>query len=398
MTDAPTSNQPHPLLQAALGTLDMTIESEMSLFRQYQTLSTLPDVEDKADDDPCLLPHASPEFSEAEQMASPQPPLEKDTEEAQRPIAPNLELTDDMAENLTPSELALFQVETEAAPVPDSLEQQEAVLESPVVEQHPAVAGAPLPIQEVGKDPHVSSLDPAIEDYLDSSTALRQHLEESVTDSEPEPKANSLGPQKLLMLLGLSIVGTFVIVLFLNGTGLRQKLWPPKRPPSQPIKPAASPEKVDPSPPSSDQADASPTPSSSIVAAQGPDLSTREFSDVNLGNLSRLQPSVSPTPSTSTSPALPSPTPTPSVAPTQESIPVLKNPTSQTGLFYVMLPYTNTASLTQAQKLVPTAFLTTGPAGQQVQVGALATMAAAQRLAKQLRSQGLSATIVAPNS
>jgi cell division septation protein DedD len=67
------------------------------------------------------------------------------------------------------------------------------------------------------------------------------------------------------------------------------------------------------------------------------------------------------------------------------------------GLFYVVLPYTDPSSLAQAQQWVPTAFLTEGTGGQQIQMGALETMDAAQTLAQQLRTQGLSASIIAPN-
>ncbi|WP_299484559.1 SPOR domain-containing protein [Acaryochloris sp. IP29b_bin.137] len=390
MTD-PTSNSPHPLLQAALGTLDMTVESEMSLFRQYQTLATLPEVEEEQPSEPHQLPQASSESALADQVSPSSPSLPTVDEE---PIAPHMELTDDIAVDLTPSELALFQVDTPTDPhseaFPNHLEQQEAVLESPAVDPTSPVAGAPLTTEEKENDPHVSRLDPAIEDYLDSSTALRQHLEESAIEPESDPNVGSFNLQKALLLLGLSILGALVVVLLLNVTGLRQKLWPPKR--SQPTTSQNNSE----SPAPSGTTDTSPTPTSSTVATQGPDLSTKEFSDVNLGNLSRLEPKADPIPSSppsTPSPAEASPTPMPS----QESVPIVKNQTSQTQLFYVVLPYNNAASLSQAQNLVPTAFLTTGPNGQQVQVGALKTLEAAQRLAKQLRSQGLSAGIVAPN-
>lgn len=388
MTDESTANSLHPALQAVLGTLDMTIESEMSLFRQHQTLATLPEVVEEEHNDPHLLP----ESSETDQALSSSTSAVVDDGSEQ--IAPPRALTDDIAEDLTPSELALFQVNTQTETPPDHfpnhLEQQEAVLESPspAVDPTSPVAGAPLPADEEGNDPHVSSLDPAIEDYLDSSTALRQHLEDSATEPESEPPVNAFSLKKLLVLLGLSILGTLVVVLFLNVTGLRQKLWPPKR--SQPT----TSQKNSGTPTPSAKPDVSPVPSASTATPQGPDLSTKEFSDVNLGNLSRLEPSESPVPSPASSPVVPSPTPTPSLS--QEPVPIVKNQTSQTGLFYVVLPYDNAAALTQAQKLVPTAFLTAGPNGQQVQVGALETLEAAQRLAKQLRSQGLSAAIVAP--
>lgn len=409
MTDSPDSNRPHPMLQAALGTLDMTVESEMALFRQYQTLVTLPETEISEAEvgEPQFLPQApvkttaSPPTSE---MMASDPPLNLENAEAESSFPPaQLDSSDEIAEDLTPSELALFQVDTASAATEEDVvnvvEQQEAVLESTEstpFDQGNTVAGAPLPPDAEEDDPQVSNLDPAIQDYLDSSTALRQHLE----DSSAEPDVSPADPSKftskrLALLLGLSVLGTLVIVLFLNVTGLRKKLWPPKRP--QPTQTQSSASAADQglsaSPPTSSPSN---TPAV-IVATKGPDLSKKEFSDVTLGNLSRLQPS----PSLKPSPPSPSaPTrsdPSAQSAAVQDSVPVLKDQKSQTGLFYVVLPYNNATSLNQAQKRVPTAFLTRGTGGQQVQVGALETMEAAQRLAKQLRTQGLSAAIIAPH-
>lgn len=388
MTNPPVSNGPHPLLKAALGTLDMTVESEMSLFRQHQALAELPDDLDEDVRDPQMLPETtqSEAASEDSQMSGTAP---------QDAVSP-LEL-EDVAEDLTPSELALFQVETDSAhdlETSDSrnsetkLDQQEAVLEpSPRFKRPAGVAGAPLPSEATENDPHVSKLDPAIDDYLDSSTALRQHLEDAV--AEPETPSvttnNPLTPKRIMLLVGGSILGALVVVLFLHVTGLRNKLWPPKQPrPSAPVS-ASSPSK-----PSSSPVQPSESPSVA-TSPPGPDLSKKEFSDVDLGNLSRLEPSPSPSPAAS-------PPPKPSATPTlsQKPVPILKNQTSETGLFYVVIPYNNAASLQQTRKIVPSAFLTNGTGGQQVQAGALESLEAAKRLAKQLRSKGLSAAIIAP--
>lgn len=388
MTNSPVSNDSHPLLKAALGTLDMTVESEMSLFRQHQTLADLPQDMDDEGEGPQLLPEAlEPETIPADETLI--------SDNVEQGSLSHLNLGDDVAEDLTPSELALFQVDTASEVDPEnsdtSLEQQEAVLEpSPTLEQSSPVARAPLPSEVEENDPHVSKLDPAIEDYLDSSTALRQHLEDAVAEPEALSETQTFTPKKLILLLGGSLLGALVVVFFLNVTGLRNKLWPSQQPQPQPTQSPASP-----SEPS--QSSLSPTaePQESPAAAvttQGPDLSKKEFSDVNLGSLSRLQPSASPTPSAA-APTRATPTPPAS----QKPVPILKNQTSQTGLFYVVLPYDNAASLQQARKLVPTAFLINGSGGQQIQVGALATMEAAQRLAKQLRTNGLAAAIIAPN-
>lgn len=400
MTNSPVSNSPHPLLKAALETLDMTVESEMSLFRQHQTLAELPDDIDEAASAPQMLPETAPS---EESSAESTPPSDPEPQNA----IPALEL-EDVAEDLTPSELALFQVETDSAGNSENsetkLEQQEAVLEpSPRFKRSADVAGAPLPSEAAEDDPHVSKLDPAIDDYLDSSTALRQHLEEAVAEPETPPATTNhpFTPKKMMLLLGGSILGALLVVLFLHVTGLRNKLWPPKQPRPSAQVPASSPSQ---SPSPLAQPSESPAATSS---PPGPDLSKKEFSDVNLENLSRLEPqpstspSPSPPPATSTAPKPPKPTstastPTPSATLSQKPVPILKNQTSETGLFYVVIPYNNAASLQQTQKLVPTAFLTNGTDGQQVQAGALESLEAAKRLAKQLRSKGLSAAIIAP--
>lgn len=406
MTHSTSSNGPHPLLKAALGTLDMTVESEMSLFRQHQTLAELPHNTEEEASEPQMLP----ETSQPEERAAEEPLADNASQDA---IPAALEL-EDVAEDLTPSELALFQVETESAVDSENsetnLEQQEAVLEpSPRFKRSADVAGAPLPSETAENDPHVSKLDPAIEDYLDSSTALRQHLEDAVAEPEtpPETNNNPFTPKKIMFLLGGSIVGAFIVVLFLNVTGLRNKLWPPKQPRPSAQVPASSPSQASSSPTVKPRE--SPT---ATTSPPGPDLSKKEFSDVNLENLSRLEPKPSASPSPSSPAASPTPkppkptsetpkpaseTPKPSATLSQEPAPILKNQTSETGLFYVVIPYNNAASLQKTQKLVPTAFLTNGTGGQQVQAGALESIEAAKRLAKRLRSKGLSAAIIAPN-
>lgn len=387
MIDSPSPNHPHPILKAALGTLDMTVESEMELFRQQQTLVTLSDVETSEGTepgDPQLLPQQatapSTPNSEVETLSTDLDAYELESN------------TQDLAEDLTPSELALFRVNAEAEAIEKEnltagLEQQKAVLESTSANQSSeTIVGAPLQHEAERGDSQAANLDPAIEDYLDSSTALRQHLEDSTPEPEVEEPQNT--PEKIALLILLGVVGVVAVVLFLNITGLRKKLWPPQQqqleqPQSSSIETNALQRQPSESsePPESDAA-------SAIVATKGPDLSSQEFSDVNLGNLSRLESQSKPSPTPNSSKARTVPPPT---------VPIVKEPTAKPGLFYVVLPYENTSSLSVAQEVVPTAFLTDGSGGKKVQVGALETIDAAQRLAKQLRAKGLSAAIISPS-
>ncbi|WP_235110195.1 hypothetical protein [Acaryochloris sp. 'Moss Beach'] len=94
MTHSTSSNGPHPLLKAALGTLDMTVESEMSLFRQHQTLAELPhNIEEEAS-----KPQMLPETSQSEARAAEEPLADNASQDA---IPAALEL-EDVAEDLTP--------------------------------------------------------------------------------------------------------------------------------------------------------------------------------------------------------------------------------------------------------------------------------------------------------
>lgn len=401
MTDSSTPHiRLHPMLQAALGTLDMTVESEMALFRQSQTLATLPN-SDTAEEtgDTHFLPQAAASAiadpATAEMLASDSPLNLKNSDAEQ--LIPPLDSTDDIVEDLTPAELALFQVdttpETIQEPCADNLERQEAVLEpspSAPLDQGDS-AGAPLPPKAEEEDLHSSNLDPAIEDYLDSSTALRQHLEDSSTEPDPPPEFRKFTFNGLALLLGLGLLGTLAVILVLSASSLRKKLWPPTPQPEQTQSSVSPTEQGMPAP--SPTASSSDTPTD-IVATDGPDLSKKEFSDVSLDNLSRLQPSPSSAPSTA--PVSGRPTPILPTAP-PESVPILKDQKSQTEMFYVVLPYNNPVSLRQAQELVPTAFLINSAGKQQIQMGALENLAAAQQLGKQLRAQGLSAAIMSPN-
>lgn len=406
MADSSIANGPHPMLSAALGALDMTVESEMSLFRQHQTSAMLLESEVATEeiDELHLLSQAVADKTSSSEFLKEDASLSDceapNTEQGTQ--TPNLEFSDQMSEDLTPSELALFQVDTETETTKTAFtegpEPQEAVLEpEEAASSDPrTVMGAPLPT-DTSEEGSQLSLDPAIDDYLDSSTALRQHLEKSSAEPDPSPELSKLTVKRLAFFLGLSVLGILAIALFINITGLGKKLWSPKRSQleqTQPPAPKTDTSRAAPSPKSSNS-----SPSPDIAATQGPDLSSKEFSDVNLGNLSRLKPRSSNAPSarSPSAPANPTPVASAPVAKPSEPAPVIRDQNAQAGRFYVVLPYNNAASLTQAQKIVPTAFLTEGTGGQQVQVGALETMEEAQLLAQQLRAKGLSAAIISPS-
>jgi hypothetical protein len=413
MIDSSPFHRPHPQLQAALGTLDLTVESEIALFRHAQALATLPPPEEfeefteRETHEPQLLT-STLEENLLSVSIDPEAPTASSamameaSEVASTPSPPTLDWSEDIANNLTPSELALFRVNAGSDTVTESvgaeLDQQEAVLEattpSPSSQEDNTVVGAPLSADAEGEHPSLSNLDPAIEDYLDSSTALRQHLEESMPDPETDPEPSKIRLQKLVQFGVLTVLGTLVVALFLNITGLSKKLRPSPSPELEQTPPSSS----EGNSPQS-QLTASPLPT---VINPRPELPSPEITEVNSENLSSSQPS--PSVSTSSSSAnVGTAAPSHPVASVQSlvsqgPIPVIREDIAQSGgLFYVVLPYTDPSSLAQAQQWVPTAFLTEGTGGQQIQMGALETMDAAQTLAQQLRTQGLSASIIAPN-
>lgn len=209
------------------------------------------------------------------------------------------------------------------------------------------------------------------EDYLESSEALVRNLE--------APEATSPALQSLRNrrwggwgMAAVAVLGGTVGIAYLIFKGVEsQKAAVPSTPAiASPTEPGVV----------SGPSAALPSAPSQPAIAPSPDLSAEEFVDLNLSNLSRAQP-VPATPPAAPGPLSPTVPPNPSSA-----------GASQTR-FYVLAPYQNPADLGKARRLVPTAYLVQVPEGTQIQMGVFTDLAMAEKLLDSLKRQGISGRI-----
>lgn len=126
-----------------------------------------------------------------------------------------------------------------------------------------------------------------------------------------------------------------------------------------------------------------PTPSSpapespSPTPPVGPDMSAREFPDVNRSTLAQLEPAASPSTSASPTPVSAEPEQT-----TQLFVEKMPN-----GRYYVLAPYKKPADLEKVQAVVPDAFLVGNGDQTKIQLGMFVDEASAQAMVNQLRDR-----------
>ncbi|PZD73830.1 hypothetical protein C1752_01774 [Acaryochloris thomasi RCC1774] len=235
----------HPALQTALASLDLTVESELTYYRQQQAQLLIPPEESAA-----LVSESQPEIeAEPQALASaieaPEPP----------PIDPAMHPEPVVASASSAESETLAEPETlpDAALVPEP-EIQEAALVTThndrpaetedmiAIETPPDAAldsetAEPLSTPPPADFPksYENYLDPSIEDYLESSEALLRHLEESKAEPEQKPKQN----KKLLpgLLLALFVLSLGALML----RGLRRGKRPADPPPAETVSPSPSP-------------------------------------------------------------------------------------------------------------------------------------------------------------
>lgn len=338
-------NQPIPLpegLKAAIACLDLSLESELALYRNHQSQASsalaLPSADPDeatlrspdlgaftATDDPRMLPaEGADDYPEAE------------TQEV-APVAAAIEIED----------------ESETLPEPYDAE---------------------LTAQPKAFD---RFLDPSIEAYLESSEALLKHLDAPADrDSAPmqEPATSSrqswvVGSGIFLIIIGmLALAGFFVFVAqqwFSTKSSIAPVTPQPLVPPTQPA-PSLS--------PLSNQS-LSPLPNAAIAelrtksphqesATEGIPNKSAEASAVNTPKLSA--------------------TPTPPINPNAAN--------------YIVLATNSTAETFQkAQRLIPDAFITNVGGQRRIQLGSLDTLQQAQQMVNELKNQGFPASILAQN-
>lgn len=129
--------------------------------------------------------------------------------------------------------------------------------------------------------------------------------------------------------------------------------------------------------PSSSPAPESPSPTPPV----GPDMTAREFPEVNRSTLAQLEPAASPAPSAS-----PTPTPSPAAAEPEQTTPLFVEKMPN-GHYYVLAPYKEPADLEKAQAVVPDAFLVGNGDQTKIQLGMFLDEASAQAMVNQLRDR-----------
>ncbi len=294
----------HPILQTALASLDLTVESELTYYRQQQAqLALLPEGED-ASSVPAI--EAEVEQTSGEQFVAVAPPRSDATQDEQGaeeeiasppddytmadtdalPDAALVPVTDPQVQEaalVTTGDAQLLEVEPAGMIEIDT--PPDAELDSETAE---ALNTQPPPPADFPKS-YENYLDPSIEDYLESSEALLRHLEDSKTEPEPKvkPKKN-LGLSGLLLMI-LAVLGLGTALFW----GLSQQLRPSGKPP------IPTPSSLPPSP--SLQPTGSPLPSGTLPLPPGTVPSGTPFPKPTASSVPLKPPS--PIPSTSVSPS-----------------------------------------------------------------------------------------------
>ncbi|MEO0373403.1 MAG: hypothetical protein AAF329_02020 [Cyanobacteria bacterium P01_A01_bin.17] len=276
----------HPVLQTALASLDLTVESELTYYRQEQAQLLIPPEESST----ALVSEVQPEVELEDQTSSgaavldaPTPPF------GSPPISPatHLEPVADAssAEPETLPDAALVpEPEIQEAALVTTSDDQPAETEDMIAIETPSDAALDSETAEPLSTPppadfpksYENYLDPSIEDYLESSEALLRHLEESKAELEQKPKQKkNLLPGLLLALFVLSL-GALIL------WGLRRGRRPADPPPAETVSPSPSPSlapspslglpqlPITPSPAPSETATPSPTPTASSIPLQPP--------------------------------------------------------------------------------------------------------------------------------
>ncbi len=358
----------HPVLQAALRSLDLELEAELAQYRHHRAVSIFP-----------LAHQVSP---------------------------------------AQPAKTSKFTSSVELAIAPRPAERKDLVFNS-FGNPRQATDLAPAAARDASLLALTRSrLNP--DSYLASSKALLKNLDEVKT-----PRKLSLVTVLLtawgvtLALLMLAGVAVGYLVIHLSG---------PSRPRLANTPAPGTPERLV-SNLESPQA-GSPTPATAKPAIS-PDLAAKEFAPLNPSNLSQLQPASgqssqanskpistnipqasaevreatgdrAPAPTAPPSPgqALPPQAPPPQNSQNQQPPVTAKtadvSASSQDRYYYVLTNFTDNQSLQEAQKVVKDAHVRTFADGKRVQVGAFNDSQSAQRLVQALKQKGVSATILKP--
>lgn len=311
----------------------------------------------------------------------------------------------------------------------DQLLEAESLLSSDSADE-PAVAPEET-VSTEDKSLPIPTANTSPDGYLESSEELLKSIAEEETDAatvpepySPERKNNSLLKLAGLVLVLLAGIGVgFAITYPSQLQNLRSQLWP-----SDDSSEATSDDLPDTGTPSEPTA-ASPE-TADGYEPPGPDLSTREFVELDLESLSTLDvdgtgangstlpnplpnnPAQSPLPqpaatdqqstptAAGTQPAntASAPAGTAPAAPTSAATPAAPAPATGGSNFYVVSSYTGDASLATARELVPDAFVRNFKAGARIQLAAFDNKAQAEDQVAFLTQQGATVELFGPTN
>ena len=446
----PSPAQPiNPALQAALGSLDVQLEEELSRYRRERGgrgASPAPRMNhDRVRNKPIDLISVSATGGRNQSPAPAKPPS------APPPPPPPPASVPPQGANLegkgVETTIQNETWDTPPAPAPSfDLSAPGAELASLATPPHEP-AWHPEPAENPPEFVNPTSTHVPPNDYLESSEQLLRSLVEEEASSAPRRSERSF-LDSLLTPLG---VGSLLLLLFSTAT-LGYLVTNPGSLSYLGLARVGE----SPTPTVAQSPTTATTPTTNAPAAgsepSGPNLATDEFVDVNLDTLSTLPssspaprstvaglpktqvgvPTIAPLPSSSTpgnsaaglppagqsgsvplpalppaatvpvKPASPSPlpglpqrSPVPSVQPSLKPSPTAATPTpNPQGFYYVFVKYDGESSLQQARKVVPDAYLS--PEGTQIYLGAFKKESQAQTLVKELQTQGISAAVDQP--
>jgi hypothetical protein len=339
-------------LQAALACLDLSLESELALYRRQnlQTSGALALSEsDKSDESSSLFETDPEESSLANSSNTANDPQE-------------VGITAFSAPENNPQEVAIAKIEQDGVQDSGSTAKEVASFTGEF-EEDPETLPEPYSTEAVSRPEALDRfLDPSIEDYLESSEALLKHLDDSEgAIAKPVKPTRSARPLKKLSpptsAWAFKLLGGVLATALLIGIAM----WVLKQ--------------------LTTKSRNAPVPQPSLQSS--------------------IQPSLQPTVQTSLAPASVRPSAIAITAlsskPTSVSVSSPKATVRPSAFYAVVAPYRDNASLQRARRLVPDAFIADINGRRNIQLAFLDDLQRAQRLVNDLKNEGFPAAIVSQN-
>jgi hypothetical protein len=346
MSSNPPPMRQVELLQAALACLDLSLESELALYRRQHLQAAgalaLSEPDSLSDESSSLSETGSEEISltHSDELNISQSSFLREDE----PLESGLATLSDPVDSR--QDLTLTEADIQADGLNSAVPQE--VVFAKEVEEDPETLPEPYNAEAVAKPEALERfLDPSIEDYLESSEALLKHLDESEgAIAKPAKSSPPKSSPQQSSALAFKLLGGVLAIALLIGTAmtiLKQFMTKPRK---------------------------APVPQSSVQVSPAPAL-TRPSAIA-----------VTPLP-LPLNPTIPAGSPTTAVRPS--------------AFYAVIAPYQGDESLQRARQLVPDAFIAEINGQRRIQLAYIDDLQRAQRLVNDLKNEGFPATIVAQN-